>query len=142
MLILKPYNGSALYIMDGNKSTSKIDSSLDLRKFSRHFTLFFLTATLAFGLGWLASIESKKTPVTIEYDFSALPESMRGESISFTEEIGAEKGVVVGSKNGSVYHLPWCPGAQQMNEENKIWFESRKEAEEAGYRPAQNCKGL
>lgn len=51
-------------------------------------------------------------------------------------------GQFVASKNGSKYHFPWCPGAKQMKEENKVWFSSREEAETAGYSPAANCKGL
>jgi len=51
-------------------------------------------------------------------------------------------GTLVASKNGTVYHFPWCSGAQRINEENKIWFTSQEEAQAAGYRPAANCKGL
>lgn len=51
-------------------------------------------------------------------------------------------GQFVGSKNGSKYHLPWCPGAQQMKEENKVWFTDKSAAEVAGYSPAGNCKGI
>ena len=123
-------------------ATSKEEKREKMWRFTRYFLLFFLLFTLSFGIGWLSAIEAGKTPVSIEYDFGVLPEGMRGESVDFTEEISFEKGVVVGSINGTVYHLPWCPGAQQMNEENKVWFESRKEAEEAGYTPARNCKGL
>ena len=50
--------------------------------------------------------------------------------------------IVVVSKNGSKYHLLWCPGAKQMKEENKIFFETSEEAQSAGYEPAANCKGL
>ncbi len=128
--------------MNRNKAISENGVKLNSRTFIRHLILFSLVAALAFGLGRLSYIESQKTPVSIEYDFSALPESMKGEEASFTEEIGEDKGLVVGSRNGSIYHLPWCPGAQQMNEENKVWFESVREAEEAGYTPARNCKGL
>jgi hypothetical protein len=48
----------------------------------------------------------------------------------------------VASKTGSKYHLPWCPGASQIKEENKIYFASKDEAERAGYTPAANCKGI
>jgi hypothetical protein len=48
----------------------------------------------------------------------------------------------VASKKGKVYHLPWCPGAKAIQEDNKIYFSSREEAEKAGYRPAKNCPGL
>ena len=49
---------------------------------------------------------------------------------------------IVASKNGSVYHYTWCPGAKRIKEENKIYFNSKEEAEAAGYRPAKNCEGL
>ena len=48
----------------------------------------------------------------------------------------------VGSKNSDVYHLPDCPGAQRIKEENKKCFDSKAEAEKAGYRAAKNCPGL
>lgn len=48
----------------------------------------------------------------------------------------------VGSKNSSKYHLPWCSGAARIVEENKVWFSSKEEAEQAGYAPAANCKGI
>jgi|SRR3989344_4816900 len=49
---------------------------------------------------------------------------------------------VVGSKNGTKYHLPTCPGAKQISEKNKITFSSIEEARAKGYTPASNCKGL
>lgn len=48
----------------------------------------------------------------------------------------------VASKSGTKYHLPWCGGAKQIKEENKIWFATKEEAERAGYEPASNCKGI
>lgn len=48
----------------------------------------------------------------------------------------------VASKNGQVYHLPHCSGAKNISEANKITFATKAEAEAAGYRPAQNCKGI
>lgn len=113
-----------------------------LKRYIRSFILFFLISLLAFGLGRLSIIEERKTPVTIEYDLNLLPEDLRDQDVLFKEEIPKNIGAVVGSKNGTVYHLPWCPGAQQMNEENKIWFASVKVAEEEGYQPAKNCKGI
>jgi hypothetical protein len=48
----------------------------------------------------------------------------------------------VGSKKSNIYHLPDCPGAKRIKEENKRCFSSKEEAEKAGYRPAKNCPGL
>lgn len=58
-----------------------------------------------------------------------------------TEEINGEK-TYVASKNGARYHYPWCSGAQNIKEENKLWFATKEAAEAAGYTPAQNCDGL
>lgn len=58
------------------------------------------------------------------------------------QAVGAEQGKYVASKSGTKYHLPWCAGAKQIKEENKVWFASKEEAEKAGYTPAANCKGI
>jgi len=50
--------------------------------------------------------------------------------------------VVVGSRTGSKYHLPSCPGAKQIKTENLINFSSIADAEAAGYKPAANCPQL
>jgi len=51
-------------------------------------------------------------------------------------------GKVVASRKGSKYHFPWCSGGKTIREENIIWFDSIKQAQNAGYTPAGNCKGL
>ncbi len=68
--------------------------------------------------------------------------SISKQSSSTAEEAVPKTGKYLGSQRGSVYHLPWCSGAQRIKEENKIWFQSKEEAERKGYRPATNCKGI
>lgn len=51
-------------------------------------------------------------------------------------------GKYVASKSGAAYHYPWCPGALKIKEENKIFFNTKEEAEKRGYKPAGNCPGL
>jgi hypothetical protein len=51
-------------------------------------------------------------------------------------------GMVVGSKSGTKYHLPSCPGAKQIKPENRIEFATIELAVAAGYKPAANCPGL
>ncbi|MEK7579767.1 MAG: hypothetical protein AAB469_01070 [Patescibacteria group bacterium] len=48
---------------------------------------------------------------------------------------------VVASKKSQSrrYHFLWCPGVKNIKEENKIIFDSEKEAIEAGYSLAGNC---
>ncbi len=52
------------------------------------------------------------------------------------------KMTLVGSKNGTKYHLPTCPGAKQIKPENLVQFASAATAEAAGYTKAGNCPGL
>ncbi len=93
-------------------------------------SVIILTAFIGFALGRISALREEKFPIKIES--GEFPGVQEGSVIkSF-----------VGSKNGAVYHYPSCPGAQQIKEENKIYFSSRDEAEKAGYRPAANCPGL
>ena len=49
---------------------------------------------------------------------------------------------VVASKGSSskLYHYTWCPGAKQIKESNKLWFNTAAAADAAGYTLAGNCK--
>lgn len=49
-------------------------------------------------------------------------------------------GRVVASKNGTKYHYPWCPGAGQIKEENKVWYINEDAAIQAGLTKAKNCQ--
>ena|SRR3989344_8353376 len=48
-------------------------------------------------------------------------------------------GNFVASVNGKAYYPANCEAAKRIKEENRIWFNSPKEAEADGYKPAQNC---
>lgn len=110
------------------------------------FLILVLVATGAFGLGRL-STHATSAPVTLfvpqSQEAAVLGSANPGgvASVNVGVDVSGD-GRVVASKNGSKYHLPWCSGAQRIAEQNKIWFNSRAEAEAAGYAPAANCKGL
>lgn len=48
-------------------------------------------------------------------------------------------GNFLASINGKVYYPKDCAAANRIKEENKIWFNTKQEAEAQGYKPAQNC---
>ncbi len=103
--------------------------------------LIIMVGISSFGLGRMSVGEEGKNPIKTEYFSQNNTESRNIASPSQVIE-SLSTGEVVASRNGSKYHLPWCSGAQRMNEENKIWFTSIEEAKLAGYTPAANCKGL
>lgn len=74
----------------------------------------------------------------------------QNENVSATPVIGSTStasttnflGTYVASKTGTKYFLPWCAGASQIKDENKIFFNTKSEAEKSGYTAAKNCKGI
>ena len=91
--------------------------------------LIIFSSTASFGLGRLSKIEESRPDLQI----SSVANVLNDQEIA---------GKYVASKNGTKYHLPWCSGAQTISEINKIWFETKEEAENRGYTPAKNCKGI
>ena len=117
-----------------------------------------LIAVISFGAGRL-SLEFKETePIIIEdgqinflKQISNNAENSQKEENSTVlgeqvknykteSQIEPEKlGKFVGSTKSNKYHLPDCPYAKKIKDENKIWFDSIKDAESQGYIPAKCC---
>lgn len=96
-----------------------------------------------FGLGRLSKTEESKTPVAIRGATAPGTAIAGGGANEASYELGIMDGKnYVASVGGTKYHLPWCPGAERIKEENKIWFATEDEARAAGYSPAGNCSGL
>jgi len=100
-----------------------------------------LLSGISFGLGRLSVTQHPLQPVTLQQaQLGTVTMNTATQPLQSAEQ--ASKKQYVASKNGTVYHAPWCSGAQRIREDNKVWFATKKEAEGAGYRPAKNCKGL
>jgi len=110
--------------------------------------IVILVAFGSFGLGRLSKVEEGKEPIEIIYpEDQTAPSSLEASVFEATTASESSSTILatksfVASKNGTKYHFSWCSGAKQIKEENKIWFNSREEAEKAGYTKAANCKGL
>lgn len=108
--------------------------------------LVLLVGLTSFGFGRISSLPNAATaPAAIVLSETvATPTSMStetGEPAAIEPTTSGEK-KYVGSVNSDKYHLPWCSGAQRINEENKVWFVTEEEAAAAGYTAAGNCEGL
>ena len=57
---------------------------------------------------------------------------------SESADLQNKTGMFVASKNSKIYHKPDCKYVKRIKEENKIWFQSAKDAEDKGYKP-HNC---
>jgi hypothetical protein len=103
-----------------------------------------LIGLAGFGLGQLSALEKSRGEVEIKKADWGLNTSASSTAVSAAAMINGEnaKGLLVASKSGQKYHFPWCAGASQIAEKNKIWFSSYEEAQKAGYTPASNCPNL
>lgn len=103
--------------------------------------LVIISLCIAFSLGRLSIVLEKREPVVIEFPNNETSTSGVGESAIPLPQAG-QAGLLVGSKNSTKYHFPWCSGALRITEGNKIYFNSAEEARSRGYTPASNCLGL
>jgi hypothetical protein len=102
--------------------------------------LVLLVAVVSFGLGRQSVIEKGLHQSPLES-----PAGVILTDLSTTTDLilnDFEEVRVVASKSGTKYHLPNCPGAVQIKEENRVFFDSIELAKAAGYSPASNCPGL
>jgi len=106
--------------------------------------VIIFVAIIAFSLGRISGLQEKREPVKVINNLSSSSLGNTNPVKAIGEVKGAtdSSGQVVASKSGTKYHYPWCAGAKQISEKNKIIFNSTEEARAAGYTPASNCKGL
>ena len=112
--------------------------------------LLILIAVGSFGLGRL-SVSATKVPekplflkenITSASVVNAVPAATASTSVKAEVTTVSKTAAVVGSKSGTKYHLPNCPGAKRIKPANLISFETIDAAKAAGYTPAANCPGL
>ena len=119
-----------------------------------HGVLLVLVSAASFSFGRLSVLDDKEAKMPIiggqNGAGAAILAAPTPPLTASTTDIAAPapkpettgKTVVVGSKSGTKYHLPDCPGAKRIKPENLITFESIEAAKAAGYSAASNCKGL
>ena len=49
-------------------------------------------------------------------------------------------GPIIGNQKSRVYHWPGCPSYDKVSAQHRVTFPSQEAAEQAGYRPAGNCR--
>lgn len=79
----------------------------------------------------------------IEIDY-ATGESKQVSAVSAATEAAEPEStasaiVYVGNQNSHVFHHDWCKSVSKMNDKNKVFFDTREEAVNAGYTPCKRC---
>lgn len=142
-------NNTEEYINISGLDESGVDKKDDFyQKFkeilnSKYFFILVsvLLAIISFLLGRISAIT--KPPITIYKENTVLFNKGEVKGLeTVKEDLSSANDEVVASKTGTKYHYPWCAGAKQISDKNKIIFKSIEEAKAKGYLPASNCKGL
>lgn len=81
--------------------------------------------------------DGKKLSVTTTGERKALSGNDQKQTDNGTDNPAKETESIIGNKNSKVYHTPSCGNLPY--EQNRIYFDSRKEAEAEGYRPHTAC---
>jgi hypothetical protein len=126
------------------KIKGRIDFDEVLDKNTFLVALAVLIAIISFGLGRLSGLETARKNVEIEFPKGQEASAFLGAFVTTTPKTTITKtsGVYLASKNGTKYYLPTCASSNRISIANRIWFDTKEEAESAGYSPAANCKGL
>jgi len=88
-----------------------------------------LVSLISFGSGLLVDFSKDNQAIIIqnpEINQTSIQQSIQ----AIDKQI---EGKFMGSINSSKYHWPDCPFGKRISEQNQIWFESEKEAQDAGY---------
>lgn len=124
------------------ETTEKIKASPDLaRMVGLVVVICLVLAVSSFFLGRFsarASINNANNKaIYVEYPPLVDPYSEIGEERVIGQTVLT--GQYVASQSGTKYYTLDCGGVSRIKEENKIYFDSIDEAENAGYEPADGC---
>lgn len=97
--------------------------------------VLILTFSLGLMLGFLIK-PNRQTPIIIDKNVKiGLP---TGTNLANLPK--QENGNFMASINGKTYYHKSCRASSIIKEENRIWFNSAKEAQAQGYSLAKNCQ--
>lgn len=125
-------------------------------KFVKHIEglLLIMSAILIGGSAYLVgnmnALESNLSEIQVVYpDAIAVKSDTKLEEVSPTDmspsnnkEANLDTGKIVASKNGKRYYYPNCGGINRIKLENRIYFETKEQAEAKGLTLASGCKEL
>lgn len=81
------------------------------------------------------------TPLVDRSPANARTSAARSDTVTSRSNLDSvDSGLIRGNKRKMIYHWPGCPNYDDIAPHNRVPFETREEAEKAGYRAARNCR--
>jgi hypothetical protein len=117
------------------KSKYNIDNEMILYIF-----IIIIVGFASFFLGRI-SIESKREENSIIFiNQDKITDNIQANALKSEFEGKKAIGNFVASKNGKLYYPVSCKLSNRLAEKNKVYFDTKEEAEGAGFTFATNCK--
>ncbi len=117
--------------------------------------LFIISAILilfsAYFIGNMTALESRLSDIQIIYPDAisvqpnSVKESVKPDKIlenTITSQSNSIEKQIVASKNGKRYYYSNCNGLNRIKLENRVYFETEKQAKDKGLTLASGCKKL
>ncbi|MBI5912840.1 hypothetical protein HY839_00135 [Candidatus Azambacteria bacterium] len=116
--------------------------AVERKEMFAHFAELALVAAIFFGLGVLYTEHMPARTMPLSIELSAQEKGIAAVAAitnkpAIHKAFSSEKGEYVASKNGSKYYLTTCKNT--IKEANKVYFNTREDAEKAGFTPSQTC---
>ena len=105
----------------------------------------------AYLIGNMNALESNLSEIQIVYPDNIainedvqIEESQSQKSTTQSNDMKSDSatGKIVASKNGKRYYYPNCGGINRIKPENRIYFDTKEQAESKGLTLASGCKAL
>jgi hypothetical protein len=97
---------------------------------------FLLFLNLGLGV-WIGLILQQKDQ--LKFIFDAFEANFSFLDPDFIENFDFSDKIIV-SKSGTKYYFSHCGGVNRIKPENRVFFDSEKDAIEGGYELAKNCE--
>ncbi|MDO5123806.1 MAG: MBL fold metallo-hydrolase [Eubacteriales bacterium] len=87
----------------------------------------------------VVSANGEEISVSTDSSKTEIPKASQQSGETATVNAGVSEDSYIGNKNSKVFHRTNCSSVESTKEKNKVYFDSRQEAADSGYRPCNNC---
>jgi predicted PurR-regulated permease PerM len=141
------YNISVMSIHDIVEKIKSLYDNLKVALF--FFLLVLIVGLISFYLGRLSTQEASESP-NLGKKVTQNSNNLKAQSFiketdtqtnntTLKNTVNKTTGKYIASKNGKIYYPKDCKGSQRIKDSNRVFFETKEEAEYKGYKQTASC---
>jgi hypothetical protein len=105
-----------------------------------YIIIIIIVGFASFFLGRMSIVNNREESGIIFINQDNYTDKIQANSLKSESEIKKQIGNFVASKNGKLYYPVNCKLSNRLSEKNKIYFDTKEEAESSGLDFATGCK--